>query len=54
MMSDPETIKRNIRYYERLSTGDGTTYAPADPNKLLEAAKARLANIEAEKSNGKD
>jgi hypothetical protein len=54
MSGDPEIIKRNIRNHEGLLLRDAPRYAPADPNRLLEAAKARLSNVEADKSHRRD
>jgi hypothetical protein len=48
MTGNAEIVKLNIRYYEGLLVGDNTTYAPVESLKLLEAAKARLARIEAQ------
>ena len=51
MLGNPEAIRLNIRYYERLLMGDRTTYSLDEALKLLEAAIARLAEFEAEGSN---
>jgi hypothetical protein len=51
MLGNPEAIRLNIRYYQRLLMGDRTTYSLDEALKLLEAAIARLAEFEAEGSN---
>jgi hypothetical protein len=47
MNGNAEIIHLNIRYYEGLLTGASATYDREESLKLLEAAKARLARVEA-------
>jgi hypothetical protein len=48
MTANPEIIRLNLRYYERLLTGNSATYTPEQARILLETAMARLPRAEAE------
>jgi len=50
MTGNPEIIRQNVRYYERLLTSDSVTYTREQARLLLDAAKARLSGTQTEAS----